>query len=139
MPYEIRRIGPGDASLFRNIAPEVFDEPVRDDRLSAYLAEPGHHLIAALADGQVVGQCAAVVHRHPDKVAELFIDEVGTALGYRRQGIARAMIAAMLDWGRELGCGEVWVGTEPVNAAARALYASFGLPEQTTIIYEGEL
>lgn len=139
MSFEIRRVGPADAGLFDKIAPEVFDEPVCADRLAAYLADPGHHMIIALNNGKVVGQCAAVIHRHPDKVPELFIDEVGTALGYRRQGIARTMMEAMLRWGRELGCGEYWVGTEPENAPARALYLGFGLPEQETIIYEGDL
>ena len=139
MSYEIRRVGPADTALFDKIAPEVFDEPIRAERLAAYLAEPGHHLVVALADGQVVGQCEGVILRHPDKSAQLFIDEIGTALGYRRRGVARAMMRAMMDWGRELGCEEVWVGTEPDNRPARGLYGSFGLPEQEVIIYEGDL
>ena len=139
MSFKIRHIGPADASLFANIAAEVFDDPVRPDRLAAYLAAPGHHLVVALADGQVVGQCEGVILRHPDKPAQLFIDEVGTALGYRRRGIARAMLSAMMDWGREAGCEEIWVGTEPDNAPALALYAGFGLPAQDTIIFDGDL
>ena len=117
----------------------MFDEPVRPYRLAAYLADPGHQLILALAGGQVVGRCAAVIHRHPDKVAELFIDEVGTTPGYRRLGIARTMVMAMADWGREQGCGEIWVGTEPDNGAARQLYSTLGLHQQPVIIYEGDL
>lgn len=119
--------------------PGVFDQPVRPDRLAAYLAEPGHRLVVALAGGRIVGQCAGVVHRHPDKVAELFIDEVGTAPGYRRRGIAREMIEALGEWGREQGCGEIWVGTEPDNGAARQLYSTLGLHQQPVIIYEGDL
>ncbi len=79
-------------------------------------------MILALADGLVVGQCAAVIHRHPDKVTELYIDEVGTASGWRRQGIARRMLEEMIAWGRERGCGEGWVGTETDNEAALELY-----------------
>lgn len=139
MTFDIRRVGPGDAQLFGQIAPEVFDEPVRTDRLATYLAQLGHHMIVAHADGQVVGQCAAVIHRHPDKVPELYIDEVGTALGYRRRGIARAMVVAMLTWGQELGCKEFWVGTETGNEPACALYAGLGVPDQQCIFYEGEL
>ena len=56
-----------------------------------------------------------------------------------RRGIARAMMEAMLEWGRELGCGEYWVGTETDNGPARALYRGFGPPEQEAIIYEGDL
>jgi aminoglycoside 6'-N-acetyltransferase I len=81
-------------------------------------------MIVALVDAVVVGQCAAVIHRHPDKVSELYIDEVGVSPAYQRQGIARKMLDAMFALGKENGCGEAWVGTEPDNVAARALYES---------------
>lgn len=122
MKMEIIRLEAGDDALVMKVAEDVFDEPVRPDRLAAYLAEPGHFMIVALADGVVVGQCAAVIHRHPDKVSELYVDEVGVSPAFQRQGIARKMLDAMLAIGREHGCEEAWVGTEPDNVAARALY-----------------
>lgn len=118
----IRRLYPGDDALVMRIAEDVFDEPVRPDRLAAYLASPGHFMVVAFADGIVVGQCAAVIHRHPDKVTELYIDEVGVSPAFQRQGVARKMLDAMFEIGREHGCEEAWVGTEPGNIAARALY-----------------
>ncbi|WP_246674876.1 GNAT family N-acetyltransferase [Mesorhizobium sp. B4-1-3] len=80
MNVETRRLHPGDDAVVMRAADEVFDEPVRPDRLAACLASPGHFMIVAMVDGTVVGQCAAVIHRHPDKVSELYIDEVGVAL-----------------------------------------------------------
>jgi len=77
MKVEIRRLQAGDDALVKYVAEDVFDEPVRPDRLAAYLASPGHLMVVAMADGLVVGQCAAVIHRHPDKASELYIDEVG--------------------------------------------------------------
>ncbi|RJT39691.1 GNAT family N-acetyltransferase [Mesorhizobium waimense] len=111
-----------------HVAEDVFDEPVQPDRLASYLRKSGHFMIVALADGVVVGQCAAVIHRHPDKVSELYIDEVGVAPAFQRQGIARKMLDAMFAIGREQGCEEAWVGTEPDNAAARALYETRAEP-----------
>ena len=108
--------------MLDRIAEDVFDEPVRPDRLAAYLAEPGHIMLVAISSGIVVGQCAAIVHRHPDKVTELYIDEVGVTPAVQRKGIARAMVERMLAIGKELGCGEAWVGTEPDNLPARGLY-----------------
>ena len=142
MKMEIRRLFPGDDALVMQVADDVFDEPVRPDRLAAYLREPGHFMIVALADGLVVGQCAAVVHRHPDKVSELYIDEVGVSPAFRRQGIARKMLDAMFAIGREHGCGEAWVGTEPDNVAARALYESRRephAPAESFVMYVYEL
>ena len=119
---EIVRLSPGNAGLLDRIAEDVFDEPVRPDRLAAYLADPGHVMLVAVSDGMVIGQCAAIVHRHPDKVTELYIDEVGVTPAVQRKGIARAMVERMLAIGKELGCGEAWVGTEPDNLPARGLY-----------------
>ncbi|ESY44228.1 GNAT family N-acetyltransferase [Mesorhizobium sp. RSR380A] len=142
MNVEIRRLYPGDDALVKRIAEDVFDEPVRADRLSAYLASSGHMIIVALADGVVVGQCAAVIHRHLDKVSELYIDEVGVSPAYQRHGIARKMLDAMFALGREQGCGEAWVGTEPDNVPARALYESrkeVHGPAESFVMYVYEL
>lgn len=124
MPLEIRRVTAADASLFDRVAAEVFDEPVHPGRLAAYLAAPSHCMVVALLDGEVVGQVAAVVHRHPDKATELYIDEVGVAPALRRRGMARRMLDEMFALGRELGCEEAWVGTEHDNLPAKGLYES---------------
>lgn len=122
MTVSLKRLSSADAATLGAIAPDVFDAPIDRDRLAAYLATPEHLLVVALAGDVVVGQCAGVVHRHPDKPTELYVDEVGTASTHRRQGIARAMLAELFAWGRELGCTEAWLGTELDNDAANALY-----------------
>ncbi len=131
MAIEIRRVGIEDAAILDRVADGVFDEKVTPDRLAAYLAESNHHIIVAIEDGEVVGQCMGVVIRHPDKPAELFVDEVGVTPGRQHQGIGRTLLGAMLALGRDEGCAEAWVGTEPGNIAARRLYeaAGGGTPE----------
>jgi aminoglycoside 6'-N-acetyltransferase I len=119
---EVRLVAADEAELFDRVAEEVFDEAVDPARLAAYLAMPGHHMVVALDQGTIVGQVAAVVHRHPDKPTELYIDEVGVADGYRWRGIARRMLGVMLAYGKAIGCEEAWVGTEPDNLPAKALY-----------------
>jgi ribosomal protein S18 acetylase RimI-like enzyme len=136
---EIRHVERGDKALFERVAAGVFDEPIDTDRLSAYLAEPGHHMLVALHAGEVIAQLTAVVHRHPDKPTELYIDDVGVAPNFQRKGIARRMFDEMLAFGKALGCEEAWVGTEPDNVAARRLYESRGAEAQTFVLYEYEL
>jgi aminoglycoside 6'-N-acetyltransferase I len=136
---EIRRVGAGEAELFDRVADGVFDEPIEPARLAAYLVETGHHMIVAISGGEVVGQVAAVVHRHPDKATELYIDEVGVAPAFHRRGIARRMLEAMFAWGKEVGCEEAWVGTEPDNAPARGLYESRGAAPEPFLMYVYEL
>lgn len=126
MNYHVKRLVGRDAAVLDHVAEDVFDEPVDPQRRAAYLAAPGHMMVVALEGDLVVGQCAGVVHHHPDKPTELYIDEVGTASTHRRQGVARAMLAELFAWGRELGCEEAWLGTELDNDAANALYRGLG-------------
>ncbi|HEV2516934.1 MAG TPA: GNAT family N-acetyltransferase [Devosia sp.] len=139
MPIQIKRMQPGDELDIAEVAPDVFDEPIHPERLEAYLLEPGHLMLLAFDNGVVVGQCAAVIHRHPDKVTELYIDEVGTASTHLRQGIATRMVEAMFAWGRELGCREAWLGTELDNLEANGLYTKVGGKGEKMIYYEFEL
>ena len=139
MPVEIKRMQPGDELDFAQVGTDVFDEPIHPERLEAYLLEPGHLMLLALDNGMVVGQCAAVIHRHPDKVTELYVDEVGTASTHRRQGIATRLVEAMFAWGRELGCREAWLGTELDNLEANGLYAKAGGKGEKMVYYEFEL
>jgi ribosomal protein S18 acetylase RimI-like enzyme len=136
MTVEIRYVGPGDEDLFLRVAPDVFDHPVERRQLTHYLATPGHHLMVAIANGEIVGQVAAVVHRHPDgRPTELYIDEVAVAPAFQRQGIARRLLDAMLVLGKDLGCQEAWVGTEPDNVPAKYLYESRSAPAEAFAMY----
>jgi ribosomal protein S18 acetylase RimI-like enzyme len=122
----IVRLTADTAALLSRVADDVFDEPVDAVRLAAYVEATGHFMLIAVEDGTVVAQCAAVIHRHPDKKTELYIDEVGVAPAFQRQGLARRMLEEMLAIGKAEGCEEAWVGTEHDNVAARRLYESRG-------------
>lgn len=129
MTVQILRASAEDAHLFGRVGEEVFDEPIDPARLAAYLADRNHLMVIAVADEEVVGQCAAVIHRHPDKPTELYIDEVGVCPRFWRQGVATRMMDEIAAWGRERGCAEAWVGTERDNVAANALYRRHASPE----------
>jgi aminoglycoside 6'-N-acetyltransferase I len=132
---EIRRLGEGDAVILDHVADEVFDEPVDHRRVATYLGEPNHLMLVALSGGEVVAQVAAVIHRHPDKPTELYIDEVGVAPAFQRQGLARQMLNEMFAIGKAAGCEEAWVGTELDNEPARRLYESRGATAEPFVMY----
>ncbi len=136
MTIEIRYLGPGDEDVFERIAPDVFDNAFDRETLAHYLATPGHHLIVAISEGEIVGQVAGVVHRHPDlRPIELYIDEVAVTPAMQRQGTANRLLEAAFVLGRELGCAEAWVGTMPDNLAAQALYQRRSLPVEPFMMY----
>jgi ribosomal protein S18 acetylase RimI-like enzyme len=125
MALEMRLLRAGDEHVLDRVADGVFDGPVIDALRSEFLRDPRHHLSVGIEDGIVVGFASAVHYVHPDKPPQLWINEVAVSPAQRR-GIAKAVVAALLSLGRELGCTEAWVLTDEANAAARALYRSAG-------------
>lgn len=123
----IRILGATDAAVLERISDDVFDNPVDANLTLEFLKDPRHHLATAISENQiVVGMASAVHYIHPDKPAQLFINEVGVAESHQGQGIGSQLLAELLALGRRLGCTEAWVATEPDNKAARNLYEKAG-------------
>ena len=135
MDIVFRRLTADDGFVLDSVAEDVFDEPIVAKRLAAYLTDPNHVMIVAIAGERVVGQCAAVIHRHPDKATELYIDEIGVAPEFKRRGVARRLLEDMLAFGKALGCEEAWVGTESDNQPARGLYETQGATAEAFAMY----
>lgn len=132
-------LGVGDEAVLEHVAEDLFDEKVERDLTAEFLADPRHHIVVALVDELVVGIATGVHYIHPDKPAELWVNEVGVAPPYQRQGIGKELMCALFALGRSLGCGEAWLGTEHGNAAARHLYASVGGREETMVYVRFDL
>ena len=127
MAIEIRLLHAGEADMLERSAAEVFDDPVLPRAAAEFLADPRHHLAVALDGGTVVGFASGVHYVHPDKPApEFWVNEVGVDPAYHRRGLGRALMRALLDRARELGCAEAWVLTERDNHAAMGLYQALG-------------
>lgn len=123
---EVVLLGPGDETVLRRVAPDVFDFPIREDLAVQFLSDPRHHIAVAIEGGTVVAFASAVHYLHPDKPAELWINEVGVAPTHRRRGLARRILHALFERGAELGCGEAWVLADRDNEPALRLYGSVG-------------
>jgi ribosomal protein S18 acetylase RimI-like enzyme len=126
MPFEVRVLGRADAELVANAADGVFDAPPQPQLTAEFLADPRHHLAAAIDAGRVIGIESGVHYVHPDKQAELWINEVAVAPGYQRRGVGRDLMEAMLAHAKRLGCRAAWVLTENTNSVALRLYAASG-------------
>ncbi|NEO86906.1 MAG: GNAT family N-acetyltransferase [Spirulina sp. SIO3F2] len=139
MAIEIRVLGPKDKNILRNIAPEVFDNPIDPALTEEFLADPRHHLVVALDGETVVGMASAIDYVHPDKPVALWINEVGVSPAYRRQGIGQRLVQTILALGRELGCEDAWLAAEASNVAANGLYTSAGGKPGLVVMYTFKL
>jgi aminoglycoside 6'-N-acetyltransferase I len=122
----VRVLGPADAKLLDNVAEGVFDDPVIPAIAAEFLNDPRHALCVAIVDGVVAGMASGVRYVHPDKPSEFWVNEVGVAPAYHRQGLGKQIMAELLAHARREGCREAWVLTDDDNTAARALYRSVG-------------
>lgn len=132
------RINPNNATLLDNVADDVFDKPIDEERRKACASSPDRVQLVSIRDGLVIGQLLAVVHRHMDKPSELYIDDLGVAGSARRQGIARRLMSKARGIGRGLGLSGIWVVTEPENVDALQLYRAMGMKSRPAIVFEEE-
>ena len=126
MTLDIRHLGPDDEGVLRQVAAGVFDHDVDPALAAEFLNDPRHHLVVAIEDGSVVGFASGVHYVHPDKPAELWINEVGVAPSHQRRGLGKQLLRAIFARGQELGCREAWVLTSPANGPAVRLYEAVG-------------
>lgn len=123
---ELRRLQPDDFDTLMGIRDGIFDNPPNAAQTRAFLDSPLHHMIMAFDGGQPVAFASGTVILHPDKPPSLFINAVGTHEEHRRKGYGSAVTQALIDHARGMGCEGVWLGTEPDNGAALALYRAMG-------------
>ena len=125
---DVRRMRPGDDELVL-AAPELFDGPPTVEATALFLSKEGHHLLMAF-DGDdpphAVGFVSGVETTHPDKGTEMFLYELAVAEEARNRGVGRALVAALADVARELGCYGMWVLTDDDNPAALRAYEAAG-------------
>ncbi len=117
-------------------AAHLFDRAPTAELALDFLDRPGHHLLVAYVAEDPVGFVSGIEVAHPDKRVEMLLFELGVESAHRRRGIGRALVRALVDLARELGCRAMWVPTEPDDTPAIATYRSAGadVPEAATIL-----
>lgn len=138
---EFRLLGADDGSVLERVDPDVFDGPLLPVSCREFLEGSNNLLVVAIQEGVVVGMASGLIHIHPDKPRELFVNEVGVAGRCQRHGIASRLVTILLDQGRKRGCAQAWVATEEDNLPANALYTSLGgrPDEDRAVVYSWAL
>lgn len=113
---------------------DVFDNAVDPAQLAAFVADPNHELVYAMAGARVIGFASGAIHFHPDKPPAFFLSEVDVTPDWQRQGVAKALCGQLMDIARARGCEGIWLATETDNIPARALYRSLDARETEGIV-----
>jgi GNAT superfamily N-acetyltransferase len=109
------------------VAPAQPDARFRE-RLAALLADPGHHLLLAEADGELVG-VAVVTHDVLSPVSDVETAQVSflhVRGGARKRGAGRALLAAVADRAAARGSDYVTVTAPPHARDAARFFARLG-------------
>ena len=121
-------------SLVADINQATWDDandmaPYNVEALRAYLTAQDTIFVACydLTDNNktFLGMASARLQIKPyDASRWLYIDEVDVCADQRRKGAGKALMQTLLKIAQDTHCEEVWLGTEPDNHAANALYRS---------------
>lgn len=138
----IEPLSPRLLSAVASIETLSFSAPWSEASLGMLLDAPNGGLVA-VADGTVTGYIGFL-----GVLDELEVTNVATHPDYRRRGVGRALVAALLDHAKQGDFRRVSLEVRVSNAAAIALYESLGFtpcglrknfyssPREDGVIYE---
>lgn len=125
-PHGVRKLGPEDGARLLE-AGGLFDGPLDRRAVRRYLRDPANHVWLAYVHGRPVGFLrGSALLQVEDRRPQFFLYEVAVDEEYRRQGVGRSLVDAMLRFARDRGFAEAFVFTSPRNRPAVGLYRSTG-------------
>jgi aminoglycoside 3-N-acetyltransferase I len=128
---DIRRLGPGDAWQVLRAA-SLLDKPPDPAAVYAYLEDERNVFLLAYEGERPIGflrgtELGQLKSEHP----QMFLYEVAVDEGFRRRGVGKSLVRALLRECQVRGVEEVFVFTDPGNDAAVNLYRSTGAVTET--------
>ena len=140
----IREAGEGDLERLLRLYTQLHEKtiPPLDDRIyipwRRILADPGHHILLGLVDGEAVSSCVLVVIPNLTRGGSPYalVENVVTHADYRGQGYASRLLDAARDMAGEAGCYKIMLLTGAKDDATLNFYrrAGYNSSDKTAFI-----
>lgn len=103
------------------------------------LSSRHHHLLATDATGTPVGLAeASLRHDYVNGTSSspvAFLEGIYVHPSWRRHGVARALVAAVMNWGRSQGCSELASDALLENTSSHLMHEALGFEETERVVY----
>jgi GNAT superfamily N-acetyltransferase len=122
-------------------AGHALDDDWAASSFSALLGDPARGMAWIVKVDSVPAGHAVLTFRHSMEFGGLdaFVDDLFVRPGHRRRGLGRSLLAELFDECRRRGVLAVHVEAGEGNAAARSLYASFGMRDRGRLLLTAPL
>ena len=139
--FTVNALTPGDLGQLRKLN-ELFAEafhdretyrcaPPRDAYVRELLADRHTIVLVALVDADVAGGLVAYeLRKFEQERSEIYIYDLAVGEGYRRRGIASALLERLCRIATDRGASAVFVQADYVDEPAIALYEKLGAREE---------
>jgi aminoglycoside 6'-N-acetyltransferase I len=134
----VRPLAPTELNRIARLRATLWPGSAIEDLAALVAAQPGYLVLVAL-DGEEPAGFAEISLRHDDASGcgsspSAFLEGICVDPAHRRKGIARALVAKALEWGRERGISEFASEALLANGASHAFHRAIGFAEIERVV-----